>query len=84
MRRLLKFPPVEDVSSIISMAQGYLERVLSGKGVTVPQALADAHQVKSKEDPKPQAVLITPITEKFNYAEIVNDIVGILQDQVEK
>lgn len=83
MRRLLKYPPVEDLSSIISMAQGYQERVLSGKGVTVPQVMNDDEGVRGKGDFKHQAVLITSDKGKLKISDRVSGIVEALQEQVE-
>jgi len=88
MRRLLKYPPVEDLSSIISMAQGYQERVLSGKGVTVPQVMAEDENVKGgagggKGEFKHQAVLINSDRGKVKISDRVAGVVEALQEEVE-
>jgi hypothetical protein len=85
MRRLLKFPPVEDVGILVSMACAYKERVLSGKGVTVPQLLLETGEedpLRGKNEPKQAAVLINTQKPKPRVNVKIEAVIGILEEQM--
>ena len=85
MRRLLKFPPVEDVGILIRLACSYKERILTGKGVTIPQIIhetVDDDPLRSKNEIKSTPLLITnPIQTNISYADQIDSIMELLQGQ---
>lgn len=84
MRRLLKFPPVEDVGILISMANSYKERILSGKGVTVPKIVHDMVEDDplrtSKQEPKAPFIPL-PSPKSIKLTDKIDTIISILQEQ---
>lgn len=84
MRRLLKFPPVEDVRILIRMAISYKERIFTGKGVTVPQQVHEFYEddpLKVKNEPKNPVLLTTSNKEKNSYSDRIENIINLLQYQ---
>lgn len=84
MRRLLKFPPVEDVRILINMAKSYKERILTGKGVTLPQIMNQIVEdpLRTKNETKfPTVLITTPTKTSPNFHERIDMIVNLLQEQ---
>lgn len=82
MRRLLRFPPVEDVKALIRMAISYKERVLTGKGVTIPHEIIEEDHVSNKPESK---ALTTPLCQEaksLNHSLKIDEIILLLQDQL--
>lgn len=82
LRRLLKFPPVEDVRIIISMAQSFQERILTGKGVSVPRAHIEEPGLL-KAETKNQVFLISSPRNKKKVSEQILGVVDMLQEQID-
>jgi hypothetical protein len=69
LRRLLKYPPVEDIISIINMAENYQAYILGGCTSSKPSVLASRNSrsmpVERAELPRPQSPpRLTPVESK--------------------
>ena len=88
MRRLLKFPPVEDVRALIRMALSYKERVLNGKGVIVPQLsheVGEEDQQRVKSEGKASKMTVrTAVEKKEMCGKRIDEIISLLQHQLEQ
>jgi TBC1 domain family member 5 len=84
MRRLLKYPPVEDVHILISMAISYKERILNGKGVAVPQKvheILEEDHFKNKNENKTNFALMTNNPKPETLNDRIDGIIGLLTQQ---
>ena len=73
---------MEDVRIIISMAQGFQERILTGKGVSVPRAHIEEPGML-KAEAKNQVLLISSPRNKKKVSEQILGVVEMLQEQIE-
>jgi hypothetical protein len=65
------------------MAQGYQDRVLTGKGVTVPQIHLEEEIFRSKEEKKNQVVFISSPKSKAKISEKVENVVDLMKKLLE-